>query len=193
MQAYDPLNYDNLARSVVQALLGGPEVPLPPPETFEGAGVYAIYYHGDFKGYSPLVKAQSRPPIYVGMAVPMGSRKGGRPPSPGRELWQRLKQHAKSVEQAENLELDRFTCRYLVVVPVWITLAERFLVEHYKPVWNVVIDGFGNHDPGAGRRGMKRPRWDILHPGRPWATTLTAAESFEQVLENLDEFFSRGD
>jgi hypothetical protein len=42
MQAYDPLDYENLARSVVQALLGGPEGPLPPSEAFEGAGVYAM-------------------------------------------------------------------------------------------------------------------------------------------------------
>jgi len=77
MQAYDPLDYENLARSVVQALLSGPQVPLPPSKTFEGAGVYAIYYHGDFTGYSRLVKADSPPPIYVGKAVPAGARKGG--------------------------------------------------------------------------------------------------------------------
>ncbi len=193
MQAYDPLDYDNLARSIVEALLCGPEAPLPPCETFEGAGVYAIYYHGDFEGYAPLVKAHCPPPIYVGMAVPTGARKGGRSASAGRELCQRLKQHAKSVEQAENLRLDDFTCRYLVVVPVWITLAERFLVEHYKPVWNVAIDGFGNHDPGAGRHGMKRPRWDILHPGRPWAAELAAAESFEQVLRKLQDSFTQSE
>jgi hypothetical protein len=193
MQVYDPLDYENLARSVVQALLDGPEVSLPPSETFEGAGVYAIYYHGECKGYTRLVKMSTPPPIYVGKAVPMGARKGGGRSSGGRELIQRLKQHAKNVEQVENLELVHFTCRYLVVVPVWITLAERFLVEHYKPVWNVVVDGFGNHDPGAGRRAMKRPTWDILHPGRPWAAKLTAEESFEQVLRRLEHFLKQGD
>ena len=65
------------------------------------------------------------------------------------------------------------------------------MVEHYKPVWNVIIDGFGNHDPGAARRAMKRPRWDILHPSRPWATNLTAEESFEQVLQQLQDFLER--
>jgi hypothetical protein len=77
MQAYDPLDYENLARSVVQALLGGPEGPLPPSEAFEGAGVYAIYYRGDFGGYSRLVTAKPLLPIYVGKAVPIGARKGG--------------------------------------------------------------------------------------------------------------------
>jgi hypothetical protein len=188
MQAYDPLDYENLARSVVQALLGGPEGPLPPSEAFDGAGVYAIYYRGDFTGYSRLVTAEPPLPIYVGKAVPTGARKGAGRSTGGRELYQRLKQHSSSIEQAENLRLEHFRCRYLVVVPVWITLAERFLVEQYRPLWNVVIDGFGNHDPGAGRLAMKRPRWDILHPGRPWAARLTAEETFDQVLQRLRDF-----
>ena len=191
MQAYDPLDYENLARSVVDALLTAEEESLPPSGTFEGAGVYAIYYHGDFEGYYTLVKTDPLPPIYVGKADPTGARKGGGRVATGRELYQRLTQHSKSISQAENIQLADFTCRYLVVVPVWITLAERFLVEHYKPVWNVAIDGFGNHDPGAGRRAMKRPRWDILHPGRPWAATLTADDPFEQVLQSLRQFLNR--
>ena len=44
MQAYDPLDYENLARSVVDALLAATEESLPPSDTFEGTGVYAIYY-----------------------------------------------------------------------------------------------------------------------------------------------------
>lgn len=115
MQIYDPLDYRNLARSVVQALLGGPEGPLPPSEVFAGSGVYAIYYHGKFPGYSPLVKAEAAPPIYVGKAVPSGARKGGRSSSGGRELCKRLKEHSESIEQAQNLRLADFTCRCLVV------------------------------------------------------------------------------
>lgn len=40
---------------------------------------------------------------------------------------------------------------------------------------------------------MKRPRWDILHPGRPWAAKLTAEESFEQVLQRLQDFLKQED
>ncbi len=190
MKEYDPLHYDNLAQSIVGALLGGPEVPLPPAESFEGAGVYAIYYHGGFSGYSPIAGMTKVPPIYVGKAVPGGARKGGRRTSTKSALCQRLKEHSESIELAENLDLGDFTCRYLVVIPVWITLAERFLIEHYQPVWNVAIDGFGNHDPGSGRSSMKRPRWDILHPGRPWAAKLAAKESDTQVLERLLKFLA---
>lgn len=188
MKPYDPLDYGNLARSVVEALLCGPEVQMPLAEPFEGSGVYALYYRGHFEGYTPLVATEPVPPIYVGKAVPTGARKGRASALPGQELCRRLREHGDSIQQATNLELSDFTCRYLVVVPVWITLAERFLLEHYQPVWNVAIDGFGNHDPGRGRRNMRRPQWDILHPGRTWAQKLTAQQSFEEVLAQFDAF-----
>ena len=43
-EAYDPLDYDNLARSVVHALLDAPPNELPPDDAFFGSGVYALYY-----------------------------------------------------------------------------------------------------------------------------------------------------
>ncbi len=90
MKPYDPLDYENLARSVVQALLEGPEAPLAPEESFEGSGVYAIYYRGKLPAYSRLVEADPVPPTYVGRAVPTGARKGERRSSVGRELYLRL-------------------------------------------------------------------------------------------------------
>ncbi len=188
MKPYDPLDYQNLARSVVNAFLKRPERPFPPDESFEGSGVYAIYYHGGFQAYSRLVEANPAPPIYVGKADPSGARKGGTQALGGRELYHRLRKHSRNIDQVENLRVQDFTCRYLVLVPVWVTLAERFLVEHYQPVWNVAIDGFGNNPPGSGRRDMKRPLWDILHPGRPWAAKLNTEVSPEEVVEKLIAF-----
>ena len=184
---YDPLDYENLARSVVRALLETAPAQLPPPEAFVGPGVYALYYSGDLPFYSRVAGSESGTPIYVGKAAPEGGRKGIRKkkPSAGRELYRRLQQHARSIEQADNLTLTEFHCRYLVVVPVWINLAERFLLEHFHPIWNTTIDGFGNHDPGRGRRNMRRPRWDIAHPGRPWAARLEAKENLEEIIKRL--------
>jgi hypothetical protein len=48
------------------------------------------------------------------------------------------------------------------------------LIERFKPVWNHVLDGFGNHDPGSGRHQGLTPLWDTLHPGREWAEHLLA-------------------
>lgn len=183
-KAYDPLNYENLARSVVTALLESVSTSLPPVEKFSGSGVYALYYTGTLPFYSHISSSDLHKPIYVGKAVPTGTRKGNRPidSESNTELYRRLHDHAKSIEQAKNLDLIEFQTRYLVVVPVWITLAERFLIDHFRPVWNIVVDGFGNHPPGRGRRDMRRPRWDIVHPGRPWAAKLHPAETAKQIV-----------
>jgi len=183
---FDPLSYENLAKSVVAALMERAPEPLPPHKEFPGPGVYAVYYTGDFPAYQPLAARECHRPIYVGKAAPPGGRKGLAPPGAHEApLHRRLCDHAKSLAQAENLRLADFLCRYLVVVPVWVTLAERFLVTHYRPLWNTVVDGFGNHPPGSGRSRMRRPRWDILHPGRPWAAGLEAAESAADVLREV--------
>ena len=189
VESYDPLHYENLARSVVSALLEAEAVAMPPATEFSGSGVYALYYAGGLPFYEGIASQECHTPIYVGKAAPAGRRKGGRSSGAdgsSSELFRRLRQHSKSVEQAHNLHLSEFRCRYLVVVPVWIDLAERSLLEHFRPVWNTVIDGFGNHDPGRGRRAMRRPRWDVVHPGRPWAVTLQTDETVEDVLALLD-------
>lgn len=184
-EPYDPLNYKNLAQNVVSALMDQSPVGLTSLLPFEGDGVYAIYYTGILDYYQSI--KGDRMPIYVGSAVPAGKRKGSFPEllQERRTLFTRLMQHAKSIEQASNLNINDFLCRYLVVIPVWIGIAERFLIEHYRPIWNTVIDGFGNHDPGKGRTSMKRPRWDILHPGRPWAKLLKTTENHEDLIRRL--------
>lgn len=187
-KAYDPLDYENLARSVVAALLESASTALPPIEKFSGSGVYALYYTGSLPFYSHISSSDLDKPIYVGKAVPTGARKGSRrvESDSSAELYRRLHDHTKSIEQAKNLDLAEFQARYLVVVPVWITLAERFLIDHFQPVWNTVIDGFGNHDPGSGRRNMRRPHWDIIHPGRSWAVKLKATETVEEIVRLID-------
>jgi len=55
-KVFDPLDYDNLAKSVVTALLESKPEPLPPEEGFGGAGVYAIYYRGSFPPYKPIIQ-----------------------------------------------------------------------------------------------------------------------------------------
>ena len=171
---FNPLDKLNLGISVRDALLKRPVVTLPPGR-FKGAGVYAIYYLGDFEPYARLAKANKSAnctiPIYVGEAVPPGSRKGGYglDAEPGDVLYRRLKEHAKSIQQTDNLKIEDFRCRYLVVDDIWIPLGESLLIETFNPLWNRLLDGFGNHDPGRGRYNQMRSAWDVVHPGRPWA------------------------
>jgi len=184
---FDPLDYENIAKSVVDALLDRPIEALGQMMAFNGAGIYAIYYAGPFAPYNRIVSRAGEIPIYVGKAVPPGARKGTDELHVERSqvLCRRLAEHAKSISEAQNLTLTDFTCRHLVVQPVWIPLAEQVLVQRFRPVWNTVVDGFGNHPPGRGRGAMRRPRWDIIHPGRRWASELRAEESEDDILDDV--------
>lgn len=146
---------------------------MPPRERFQGPGIYAIYYTGDFPAYRVIAeqnrKGRFNLPIYVGEAVPEGSRKGGlvSNPKPTFKLFSRLREHARSIEQAENLRVEDFLFRYLLVEDIWIPLGEALMIDTFTPVWNKVIDGFGIHTP-RGNRPQTTSAWDTLHPGRPF-------------------------
>lgn len=194
IKPFNPLDKRNLGESVADALLEAPAHPLP-PEPFIGAGVYALYYTGPFLAYRQLAErnreGQFSCPIYVGKAVPAGARKGGLGlgVEHGQALYKRLVEHAESINATENLNLADFCCRFLVVDDIWIPLAESMLIERFKPVWNRVLDGFGNHDPGKGRHNGMMPQWDCLHPGRAWATKLqSCANTAEQLCERVNAY-----
>jgi hypothetical protein len=175
---FNPLDKRNLGESLATALLNRPVGPLPPVEQFNGAGIYAIYYLGAFEAYDIIAERNRddrfEQPIYVGKAVPPGARKGGfgLDTAPGPALYSRLREHASSIQQVQNLQLADFTCRYLISDDIWIPLGESLTIEKFQPVWNVVVDGFGNHAPGGGRQRQECSRWDRLHPGRAWAEAL---------------------
>lgn len=192
---YNPLDKRNLAESVASAMLHTPVQKLP-PEPFIGAGVYAIYYKGDFEPYRKLVELNQDGwdvPIYVGKAVPAGARKGGFGVNVdhGQALANRLSEHFTSVSKASNLDENDFVCRFLVVDDIWIPLAESMMIERFKPLWNRCIDGFGNHDPGSGRYQQQRSPWDCIHPGREWAEKLKPnAISREDWLLRVENYLS---
>lgn len=129
-------------------------------------------------------------PIYVGKAVPAGARKGGGAgANGGKPLFNRLSEHAESIRSVGNLDIDDFACRFLVVDDIWIPLGESLLIARYSPVWNSLIDGFGNHDPGSGRYNGMRPRWDVLHTGRTWAAKCKERpESPEDIARDVETY-----
>lgn len=180
MRAYNPLSVEELGRNAALAVMKWPAVPLPPPELDEGAGVYTIHYRGSFEAYASM---EDEEPIYVGQAVLTKTKP--------RPLRQRLSDHQRSIESAENLELVDFRCRWIVLDPVWIGLTEQMLIERYRPIWNIIVAGFGNHDQGGTRTTQERSLWDTLHPGRAWSAKqrdnrMTAAN----ILQNIA--FHRG-
>lgn len=194
---FNPLDKLNLAKSLAEAMLKQPVSPLPPAKTFDGAGIYAMYFAGDFAPYEHLAEKNKGKdplsPIYVGKAVPPGARKGGfgLGADPGNALFKRLREHAKSIQEAKNLELKDFSCRYLVCDDIWIPLGEALLIERFQPPWNVLIEGFGIHTPGKGRKKQVKSKWDTMHPGRNLAKGLPPNPmSKEEITKLMADFFA---
>jgi len=88
------------------------------------------------------------------------------------ELHGRLREHSRSLEMGEGLSLEDFQCRMMILEDAasdLIGTVEAALIRNYRPLWNSLIDGFGNHDPGSGRYEQAKSDWDVCHPGRLWA------------------------
>lgn len=186
---YDPLNYGNLMAGLAAKINEVEMQPLSPRPNVHGPGVYVLYYRGDHEAYGPISCTEK--PIYVGKAAPSGGRKGKPVDTDAPAIQSRLKSHARSIASVD-LRLEDFTCRCLPVVPVWINLAERFLVEHYQPIWNQELDGFGNNPQGKHRAGGEASWWDTLHPGRSWADEHPRGKKTrEEALHRAAVFYSK--
>lgn len=194
---YNPLDKINLAQSIATAMLQQYPLPIQSTDDVTGAGVYAIYYTGDFDLYKPISDLNQRErfkqPIYVGKAIPSGGRRGGLTldSATGTALRNRLRKHASSVASANNLDEKDFFFRWLMVDDIWIPLGENILIERFKPLWNQVIDGFGNNDPGGRRATQHRSHWDVIHPGRPWAEKLAEGDvTADKIREKAEQYFA---
>lgn len=191
---FNPLDKKNLGASVAEALLMKEAVPLGELASFSGAGIYAIYYTGKHSAYKQLSDLNNNGkflwPIYVGKAVPAGARMGlTNPDKIGNVLFRRLKEHAESLRSAQDLDINDFYCRFLVVDDIWIPLGESLVITRFKPIWNSSIDGFGNHDPGKHRYTGLRPRWDFMHPGRTWAANLRERdETIDELIRDAQQY-----
>lgn len=184
--------FHSVVTEAIAFLNNTPVQELPPPVSFVGAGVYALYYSGHFDLYARIAdRNRNNPnqPIYVGKAVPFGWRTSRQHKTSMAALYRRRREHARSLQQATNLEVSDFQCRFMIlggvesdlVIPV-----EAELIRNYTPLWNAVVDGFGNHAPGSGRFNQAKSEWDVLHPGRPWAEKLTGkSPDFEKVVAKI--------
>jgi hypothetical protein len=194
IEPYNPLDRVNLARSVEVTLMQQPARALPLSERFNGAGLYALYYVGDFRPYTPISSEDCRVPIYVGKADPPGSRKGLIDASAANPaLHRRIADHVKSIEWARNLNVDDFRVRFLIVEDSFIGMGEALLIQQFRPLWNQHVAGFGIHEPGKGRHKSKRSEWDELHPGRPWHGKMQQATTASAVKRNIKAAFESGE
>jgi hypothetical protein len=195
---YNPLDKEALGLSVRDALLEQPVLSMPPGD-FKGAGIYAIYYTGSFRPYKPIADQNKDGkfscPIYVGKAVPKGSRKGGliKDPKNSTALTNRLKHHADSISAATNLSIQDFYFRHLVVDDIWIPLGEAYMIEKFQPLWNKVVEGFGIKTPGKRRREQYTSLWDMVHPGRQFVAHLGLPpnpKSKASILQEIEDYLA---
>ena len=188
-----------LVKDAVRFFNGTPVHPLSPAETFLGTGVYALYYTGQnpiYSKYAELNRLAYNYPIYVGKAVPKGwrqSRISDSAINQSRELHNRLREHSRNITVGTNLDLEEFMCRFTIFEDDssdMISTIEAALIKLTQPLWNVAIDGFGNHDPGKGRYEQAKSDWDVIHPGRTWAERCNGIPKAESIiLANIDQHF----
>ena len=185
--------FKSVVKEAVEFLTQTPVHFLPPATDFAGVGVYALYYLGSFDHYSHIAhqnQQDCRQPIYIGKAVPAGWRTARTAHTDqDKALYQRLQEHARSISSVNNLEVHDFCCRFMILNGVetdLISAVESELIRTYTPLWNTVVDGFGNHDPGKGRYNQARSEWDVLHRGRSWADRLTGpAPQLESIVAKI--------
>lgn len=167
---FDPADAQVVGQLIAVTLLKQSREPLASLAKFYGSGVYAIYYDGSFPTYAPLVGHET--PIYVGKADPVVSN-AKTAIEQGETLRKRLAHHAKTIRAAQNLDIEDFQVRFLVVRSAWQSTAEHYLIDRFRPIWNKetkICYGFGKHGDSAGTRKNTRSPWDTLHSGRKWAT-----------------------
>jgi len=165
---FNPLAVENVGVTLAVELLEQQLHPMPPTQEFVGAGVYALYYSGSHPAYLGLTeidKGRNKYPLYIGKASGESSKQGFRSnTSKKRKLFERITQHAKSIDEVNNLTINDFRCRFLVLDDAYIALAESVLIRVFRPAWNGM--SFGSKVVGKNRMGGRVGLWDALHPGR---------------------------
>lgn len=194
---YTSQAFDEIIKDTIRFFNGTPVITLPPSSRFSGTGVYALYYIGSHQLYEKISEKNRMEftlPIYVGKAVPRGWRQA-RVDSQREsfELINRIKEHSRSIDQVNDLELDDFRCRFIILEGTasnLISTVEAALIRFYQPIWNTILDGFGNHDPGKGRYNQAKSDWDVIHNGRTWANKcLGEANNPESIKARVNQHF----
>lgn len=188
-----------LVKDAVRFFNGTPVHSLPPPAQFLGTGVYALYCTSNndlYCKYGALNRLAYNYPIYVGKAVPKGwrqARLADNPLDQSRELYTRLREHSRSIKAVSGLQIDDFMCRFVIFEDAgsdMIGTIEASLIKYHRPLWNIALDGFGNHDPGGGRYEQAKSDWDLIHPGRTWAEKCKGnTRAIDRILQNIKAHF----
>jgi hypothetical protein len=201
---FDPSLPSTVGLFVSIALIAQDQEPLSNTTESYGSGVYAIYYRGAEPLYAGISGTQT--PIYVGKADPKIPT-AATPDEQGTQLFRRLRNHLKSIKIAEQYGLSHtniphkiaardFVCRRLVCATNAQLVAERCLIDIFKPIWNSgmkICWGISKHGDASETRANRRSPWDVVHPGRAWAMprTLKDAKTPTQIASEIDTHLRR--
>lgn len=187
---FDQSNPYYMGRFTAAALLIQPRHPLAEVERFYGAGVYALYYNGNFFAYEKISGKET--PLYAGKADPKVSH-AENPTEQGDSLSRRINEHRKSIQLVSGeggISLEDFEVRYLVTASGFQVTAENFLINYFKPIWNKetkICFGIGKHGDDANTRKNKKSPWDTLHPGRKWALASEELKTPEEIAADISD------
>ncbi len=197
---YASPDFEEIIKDTIRFFNGTPVHSIPIPERFHGTGVYALYCiakTGIYSKFHSINRTAFRIPIYVGKAVPKGWRQARQLLSTDTrsyELNNRIREHSRSIDLGEGLGKSDFFCRFMILEGKesdLIGTVEAALIRKYQPIWNTLIDGFGNHDPGKGRYEQAKSDWDVCHPGRSWADKCQGVHANkEELLQGIENFMS---
>jgi hypothetical protein len=185
---FDPSEPRLIGHFVALALISQQRYPLGSIDKFYGSGVYAIYYNGPAAIYSPISGTET--PIYVGKAdPPIGAKTVVEQEV---KLFGRLNEHRKNIEKAQGIEIGDFEYRALAVQSGYQAAAENHLIRLFWPIWNKetkILFGIGKHGDASITRGNNKSPWDLVHPGRAWATASPEAKSVDNIRDQVAEHF----
>lgn len=200
---YVSSDFDAIIKDTIRFFNGTPVHSIPIPKRFSGTGVYALYciaQSGIYSKFHKINRTAFTLPIYIGKAVPKGWRQARQLSSKSTksyELHNRIYEHSQSIKIVEGLDISDFFCRFMILEgreSDLIGTVEAALIRKYQPIWNTLIDGFGNHDPGKGRYQQAKSDWDVCHPGRPWAEKCQGiAASRENLFHSIENFLNNLD
>ncbi len=186
---FDPSNPNVGGRIVGITMIAQKRKPLANIERFYGAGVYALYYNGDFPGLRANFAAGT--PDLRGKADPADAAS-----KTAMEQGDRLARAAYgSLEKYREggkprCDWQDFEYRALVVQTGWQTSAEDYLIHLFKTASGIPAGVSATDSANMATIPARAPTcaspWDTLHPGRDWAhrdPKMKDARPAERIIE----------
>ncbi|MFJ8043835.1 Eco29kI family restriction endonuclease [Kitasatospora sp. NPDC096147] len=187
---FDPLDEENLVRSVVEELQRAPLMRLEDyGEETRGIGIYAIYYSGPNPLYAPVASDQPTVPVYVGRTDPapramIGRSNRTRFPSIGHKL----RVHVRALAMSPDLEPEDFQVRALQVPSLFAEPAVHELISNTLPIWNTSLQGFPRS--AFGSAGELAAPWYMLHGDRRYAARRSSDAEIDRLRERVHRHYA---